>query len=924
MNDRFVKATPIQNKDRDRGLRMQALVLYFLIGLGALSMYYYFSWWQFHGNLFFLAYILVLVLAVLYVATQIVGNWILFIAARQPKHYAFTSQADLSVDVFITAFHEPYAMIENTLRAACDMRGSHRTWLLDDGGDPALEALAERLGAGYLTRTDRRNAKAGNINAALPRTEGEVIAIIDVDHVPKPDFLEKSLGYFTDDKLGFVQVMLTFSNESESWVAKAAIETSLEFYNPTYLGADEIGGATMMGSNALIRRTALESIGGYQPGLAEDLATSIQLHAAGWKSAYVAEPLAPGQAPPSFTAWFTQQLKWARGVFELLITAYPRVFSKLTWGQRLSYAVRMTKYWIGPAVGIHIIATILILIFATSAIRLAFHDYLLHLTPLIICDVLIRFVALRTWQHSSIPRTSLSRAVILVYASWPIYMMAWFMAILRLPLSFHPTPKQKEKLNPVWLLPQVIALSLLSIGLFYTVIVSKHPPSMLLIFVIFQAGLQLLLLTQWFRSEISFSEGLPSYLSWLTDQFQSTRIIRREIDGRLRTYILDFPFQADPVPLEKIQQVINVLHQAGMQGCQVFILGDLDSEKVSDQMAEDLTRVGHTNWLIYRVGSSIISSTQNGHNVHGRKYQEILVEEISIQIKPKDILLVFCSSGQSTQLTNCINRVRMLGATTIGFTGLDRSGIAREVDDNIHLSGDSLDQINASMQVIEQLICRILYDIASRPTHEKTRPIWAIPGFLVIPHRNGKNHKVPLQDNVELARVDHVPSFPEKSKKLHNLIAYSHMMRSILQESVISLNAESGSLVTVDDHGRPIEAFIYFEGEVHSYPVDHLIDTFQSGLAGWVVKSREPALVTETHQDSRWISRAWEEGQPARSAISIPILESGELSGALTLVRLGEHRFNQGDLDSLEVLVNKSLKIDVSESLPVSMAVENV
>jgi len=86
--------------------------------------------------------------------------------------------------------------------------------------------------------------------------------------MPEPSFLERSLGPFADSQMGFVQVMLTFANTEHSWVADAAIETSLEFYNPTSLGADRIGGATLMGSNALIRRAALESIGGYQPGLA--------------------------------------------------------------------------------------------------------------------------------------------------------------------------------------------------------------------------------------------------------------------------------------------------------------------------------------------------------------------------------------------------------------------------------------------------------------------------------------------------------------------------------------------------------------------------------------------------------------------------------------------------------------------------------
>jgi cellulose synthase (UDP-forming) len=217
-----------------------------------------------------------------------------------------------TVDVFVTACGEDPHLIERCLNAACHIDGEHRAWLLDDGADPRLAQMAERLGAGYLTRPDRKDAKAGNINAALVRTTGDVVVIFDIDHVPVPGFLEQTLLFFENPRVGFVQVMLTFSNAQESWVARAAIESSRDFYSATSVGADGVRGATLVGSNALIRRKALESIGGYQPGLAEDLATSMALHAAKWGSVYLRRPLAPGLAPPDLAAWFTQQLKWSR------------------------------------------------------------------------------------------------------------------------------------------------------------------------------------------------------------------------------------------------------------------------------------------------------------------------------------------------------------------------------------------------------------------------------------------------------------------------------------------------------------------------------------------------------------------------------------------------------------------------------------
>lgn len=489
------------------GSNLNGIILV-ILGVGALG--YFYSWWFIDGRLTSPWLLFILLCALLYGGIQLLGNWLLYLKARRTIPPSLSTE--LTVDIFVTACNEPHALVERALAAACAVRGQHRTWLLDDGADPALRTLARRLGAGYLTRSDHADAKAGNVNAALARTGGDIVAIFDIDHVPTPDFLEQTLGYFDDPKMGFVQVMLTFDNRDESWVAQAASETSLEFYNPTSLGTDGIGGATLMGSNALIRRKALESIGGYQPGLAEDLATSIALHAAGWRSAYVAEPLAPGLAPPNFTAWFVQQLKWARGVFELLITAYPRLFPKLTWGQRLSYAVRMTKYWIGPAVALHLFATIFILIFGSAPVRDAFHTYLIHLAPVALLDAIIRHTALRAWKHRATPNTSLIRAVVLVYATWPIYLLAWVMAVLRRPLAFRPTPKSASgELNPVWLLPQLIVLLLLSAGILYTVVIGNHRPSLLLLFAIFQGALQLMLLSQWLFSELALPSrrGVP-------------------------------------------------------------------------------------------------------------------------------------------------------------------------------------------------------------------------------------------------------------------------------------------------------------------------------------------------------------------------------------------------------------------------------
>jgi cellulose synthase (UDP-forming) len=870
-----------------------------LVAGGGIALGYYFSWWFIGDRLHSPLMWAWLIGAAMYAGVQVLGNWILYLVARRSEE-APKPPGDLAVDVFVTAYREPYAMIEHTLAAACAMRGNHRTWLLDDGRDPALSALAERYGSGYLTRSDHQGAKAGNLNAALRRTSGDVIVILDCDHTPEPDFLEKSLGYFQDPKIGFVQVMITFGNAAESWVAKAAMETSLEFYNPTYLGANVIGGATMMGSNALIRRAALEGIGGYQAGLAEDLATSIALHAAGWKSAYVAEPLAPGQAPPSFIAWFIQQMKWARGVFELLITVLPRVFRKLTWGQRLSYAVRMTKYWIGPAIGLHLFATIAVLIYASGPFLQAFHEYLIRLTPLVLCDVLIRFVALRTWQHPSTPKTSLVRAVALIYATWPIYLVAWIMAILRLPLSFRSTPKSSGKLNPFWLLPQATTILLLIVGTFFTVFVGGHRLSVLLFFATLQGCLQLIILAQWLITELRLTEGIPGYLVAVKNLFPSVGVVRREVNGRLRTYITDLPFTIDPLPLDGVEKAITTIHGAWQLGKQIFIYGEGEMATLAGLFARDLARdLPPGPRRVFRVRTTRFpSEAAQGKKVE-RQHQDISVLELPNLIRQGDVLVGIALDEKRAGIFAGVHHAQNVKAKTILITGGPKDQESTKVDVLVDIPGDTLERVEDGILVFQHIVSKALREMGQREELAQAgegAPDLPAPELFTS---SESREQIPAQVATSEKAKRILESLSELDRADQSEFRPDYYLRKGLEISLDVFNAASGSLVVFGGFGTPMRAAIAYEGTVRIYPADHLIDTLQSGLAGWVAANREPALVIDTHRDTRWLRRSWEERTGSRSAISTPILAKGLLLGVLTLVHPTPGHFGASDLTLL-------------------------
>ena len=394
------------------------------------------------------------------VLVQTLGVWHLYLNFR--KSAAPPARPGWSVDVFITAYDEDPALLETTLKAAAAMRYPHRTYLLDDGRRGRLRILAESLGAAYLTREGNKDHKAGNINAALGRTSGELVAVFDADHAPTPDFLDKTLGFFADDGVGFVQAMQTFSNCRENLVTRAAAEATHEYFNIAAVCADSLGAACLHGTNAVIRRSALGSVGGYLPGLAEDLETSIALHEKGWRSRYVCEPLGPGLVPTTLGAFWIQQLKWSRGVVEAALRALRRgAFSRLRWEQTLAYLVRFSYYSLGLTIPLGALTVFHTLLCGPSQEMEELFSGLLMMSAAMVA---IRWFMLRSLATDADAKAGIHfRGYSIVYSAWPAYFFSWACLLLRAPIRFMSTPKDsRTRLNALALLPQLAAIAALS------------------------------------------------------------------------------------------------------------------------------------------------------------------------------------------------------------------------------------------------------------------------------------------------------------------------------------------------------------------------------------------------------------------------------------------------------------------------------
>src|SRR4051794_12895284 len=286
--------------------------------------------------------------------TEIYGLWALgtlawFSWSRPPAaRPPVTSRR--SVDVYVCTYDEPIEVVSATLAGCRALAYPHTTYLLDDGRRVEMRELAELAGARYLTRPDNSYAKAGNINAALPRTEGELVLMLDADHVPMPDALDATVGYFDDERMALVQTPHDFFNhDSVQHYVVGRHEQSL-FYRVVCPGKDRHGAAYWCGSAALMRREALLDIGGVATEtIAEDFHTTIRLQRYGWKSRYHDEVLVQGLAPHDLDGYLLQRDRWARGNLAVFtLPESPLRARELRPMQRLSYFASLAAYLAPP------------------------------------------------------------------------------------------------------------------------------------------------------------------------------------------------------------------------------------------------------------------------------------------------------------------------------------------------------------------------------------------------------------------------------------------------------------------------------------------------------------------------------------------------------------------------------------------------
>ncbi len=406
-----------------------------LLGLGAACFYLTFVYDRSHENVPIL-WIMTLI-AESIVILHTIGIWSTLIGYRSDipeaeelaviRRSLLTGEIETpNVDVYICCAGEPNHVILKTAIAAQEMLIPHNTWILDDGKNNDLRASAQKLGVGYLRRETNAHAKAGNVNAAFQRTTGRFVAILDADHVPRPDFLSQTIPHLiANPSVAMVQTPQTYDTRNRGMVSEGAAVSQELFYGAIMPAKNASNSAFCVGTNVVFRRSSLfslttEEVRGRGKGVrrstdaqttkltqlgreypqggiwigsnSEDIWTSLELTRRGWRTVFLPKVLTQGLTPDRLGPFMKQQFRWASGGWEVLLKSGLLKEHRLTLSQKVQYSLVPSHYLLSVATAIFSVMSPIYLLADRSPINAPFWDWFIHYVPFYALTIAVPFL----------------------------------------------------------------------------------------------------------------------------------------------------------------------------------------------------------------------------------------------------------------------------------------------------------------------------------------------------------------------------------------------------------------------------------------------------------------------------------------------------------------------------------------------------
>jgi cellulose synthase (UDP-forming) len=413
-----------------------------IISAVSIAYFLYYLWWRatstLNPNAPFISWVL-LVAEAFGVLSYILFAWMT--QDISPNRMHKPPRAGLAVDIFVPTYNESIEILEATMVGCRRIRYPHKTYILDDGKREEVKQLALRLGCIYLSRPTNEHAKAGNINYAITKSTGDFIVVLDADMVPQPDFLDRTLGYFEDEKLAFIQMPQEFYNQDSiqhDQEAKHWHEQSL-FFRVIQPGKNYSNSAFWCGSPSIVRRKALQGVGGVATEtITEDIHTSVRMHKSGWSSYFLNEVLAYGIAPQTLKSFLVQRLRWAQGTMQLYRSSESPLWVKgLTIRQRLSYLSSFLAYFESFQKLILIMMPVFIIMFNVFPMQVNVFEFLLRWAPYFALAILANKIGGREYfRYLQTEKYNLLKMAVFIQSTLTLF--------YRKSLKFKVTPKSVD------------------------------------------------------------------------------------------------------------------------------------------------------------------------------------------------------------------------------------------------------------------------------------------------------------------------------------------------------------------------------------------------------------------------------------------------------------------------------------------------
>jgi len=255
-------------------------------------------------------------------------------ALPTPKH-ALTELPRVTIQLPI--FNEMY-VVERLVDSVCRIeypRDRFEVQVLDDSTDETQAIARARVESwqakgidiAYIHRTDRTGFKAGALESGLKQAKGEFVAVFDADFVPSPDFLHRTVPFFSDNKVGMVQVRWGHLNREFSILTQAQSILLDGHFIIEHTARNRSGCFfNFNGTAGIWRRNTIQDAGGWQHDtLTEDLDLSYRAQLKGWQFIFLPEIISPAEVPVDMNAFKSQQHRWAKGSIQTAKKLLPQI-----------------------------------------------------------------------------------------------------------------------------------------------------------------------------------------------------------------------------------------------------------------------------------------------------------------------------------------------------------------------------------------------------------------------------------------------------------------------------------------------------------------------------------------------------------------------------------------------------------------------